>query len=118
MGKKKSRDFEPINIQARERDRKRDEQMRARALQFRPSEQQMAADDRARAAAKAARAARLQRQQAEQRVAKGPNLKPPPAARDPLAGRTVDAGTRSLREGLLSFMREFRGGGGSRITGR
>jgi len=35
-----------------------------------------------------------------------------------LQGRTVEAGTRSLREGLISFMREFRGGGGSRISGR
>jgi len=43
---------------------------------------------------------------------------PPPAARDPLAGRTVEAGTRSIREGLRSWMRDLRGGGGSRLTGR
>ena len=37
---------------------------------------------------------------------------------DPLAGRTVEAGTRSLREGLRAWMRDLRGGGGSRLTGR
>lgn len=32
-----------------------------------------------------------------------------------LSGRTVDAGSRSVLEGMRSFMR---GGGGSRLTGR
>ena len=45
---------------------------------------------------------------------------PMPAVRvpDKLAGRTVEAGTRSLREGLRAWMRDMRGGGGSRLTGR
>ena len=41
-----------------------------------------------------------------------------PAKGDKLSGRTVEAGTRSLREGMRSWMRDLRGGGGSRLTGR
>lgn len=41
-----------------------------------------------------------------------------PAKGDKLSGRTVEYGTRSLREGLRSWMRDMRGGGGSRLTGR
>ena len=37
------------------------------------------------------------------------------AQRDLMAGRTVEAGTRSLLEGLKGWIR---GGGGSRLTGR
>ena len=39
-------------------------------------------------------------------------------APDKLSGRTVEFGTRSIREGLTSWMRDIRGGGGSRLTGR
>ena len=35
-----------------------------------------------------------------------------------LQGRTVEAGTRSMREGLRAWVRDMRGGGGSRLTGR
>jgi len=90
-------------------------EMRIKAMQRRPSEQQMAADDRARAAAKAARDARLQRQQADQRMKVSSMPKPPMAARDPLAGRTVEYGTRSMLQGLRSWIT---GGGGSRLAGR
>jgi len=37
------------------------------------------------------------------------------AAKDVLSGRTAEFGTRSVLEGMRSFMR---GGGGSRLTGR
>ena len=37
---------------------------------------------------------------------------------DTLSGRTVEAGTRSMREGLRAWVRDMRGGGGSRLTGR
>ena len=37
---------------------------------------------------------------------------------DPLAGRTVEAGTRSALQGMRSWMIDRMGGGGSRLTGR
>ena len=46
-------------------------------------------------------------------IAMGPAKSP-----DKLSGRTVEAGTRSLLEGMRSWMRDMRGGGGSRLTGR
>jgi hypothetical protein len=39
----------------------------------------------------------------------------PPAKSNPLAGRTAEFGTRSVLEGMRSFMR---GGGGSRLSGK
>ena len=47
-----------------------------------------------------------------------PSIPMGPAKSDKLSGRTVEAGTRSLREGMRSWMRDMRGGGGSRLTGR
>ena len=48
-----------------------------------------------------------------------PMYLPMPAAKgDTLSGRTVEAGTRSMREGLRAWVRDMRGGGGSRLTGR
>ena len=38
-----------------------------------------------------------------------------PAKANPMAGRTVEAGTRSMLQGLRSWIR---GGGGNRLTGR
>jgi hypothetical protein len=35
-----------------------------------------------------------------------------------LSGRTVEAGTRSLLQGMKSYMVDRFGGGGSRLTGR
>jgi hypothetical protein len=37
---------------------------------------------------------------------------------DSLSGRTVEAGTRSLLQGMKSYMVDRFGGGGSRLTGR
>ena len=37
------------------------------------------------------------------------------AMKDTMSGRTVEAGTPSIRDGMRSWMR---GGGGSRLTGR
>ncbi len=98
MSKKKSADKEPINIQEREYYRKRDEQLRARALQLG-------------GAGKDPRTL-IQIKQAED-MAKA--LRAQKIADRSLSGRTPEAGTRSILEGMRSFMR---GGGGFRIGGK
>ena len=116
---KKRANRKPAGTQEEDRLERYAKEMRIKAMQRRPGPHQIAAEQFALQAAKKARDARLQAQQADQRMKVSSMPKPPPpAGRDPLAGRTVEAGTRSIREGLRSWMRDLRGGGGSRLTGR